>query len=245
MLANIRQHTDRARLMTAGMAHELRSPIQNLMGETEVALMRERDASEYRRVLESHYEELASLGRVVDNLVSLCAPTNTDANLPREGFDLAREARLRLGREHQQAERHGVRLELESHGDTQLSGDREAMLLALRNVVANAIEWSPAGANVAIDLAGEEGSVRVTVDDAGPGIPAPERERVFEPFYRGKQREGKRIGYGLGLALTRSAIEAQGGQVTVEDSPLGGARILIVVPRGGAANGSAHDQDRA
>jgi signal transduction histidine kinase len=206
--------------------------------------MRPRDAAEYRRVLESHYEEIASLGRVVDNLVALCSP-GSPCSAPRERFDLAGEARLRLGREHQEAERHGVRLELGSHGDTHVSGDREALLLALRNVVANAIQWTPAGGTVAVDLAGEAVAIQVTVDDAGPGIPVSDRERIFEPFHRGSQRNGRRVGYGLGLSLTRTAVEAHGGSVTVEDSALGGARFRIVVPRGGATNGRAHDQDRA
>jgi two-component system heavy metal sensor histidine kinase CusS len=244
MLTRIRQHSDRSRLMTAGMAHELRSPLQNLLGETEVTLMRPRDAAEYRRVLESHHEELASLGRVVDNLVLLCSPGGSSST-PCERFDLAREARLRLGREQQEAQRHGVRLELESRGDTLVSGDREALLLALRNVVANAIQWTPSGGTVAVELTGEQSVVRLTVDDAGPGIPVADRARIFEPFHRGTQRNGRRVGYGLGLALTRSAVEAHGGSITVDDSALGGARIRIVVPRGGATNGRADDQDPA
>jgi signal transduction histidine kinase len=138
-----------------------------------------------------------------------------------------------------------VRLDLESHGDTHVSGDREALLLALRNVVANAIQWSPAETTVAVELTGEPDAIRVTVDDAGPGIPAADRERIFEPFHRGSPPGGRRVGYGLGLALTRSAVQAQGGRVTVEDSALGGARIRIIVPRGVPANGGAHDEDPA
>jgi signal transduction histidine kinase len=70
------------------------------------------------------------------------------------------------------------------------------------------------------------------VDDSGPGVPLSEREKIFEAFFQGaaKSRE-HRIGYGLGLALTRDAVVAHGGEVKVEDSPLGGARFRLSLPR--------------
>lgn len=229
-LRNVRSETARARLLISGLAHELRSPIQNLLGESDVLLLRERAPGEYRSALESHAEELRDLGRVVDNLVTLCAsPDGLDD--AREDFDLAREIDLRLPRENARAQRQGVILDVESTGDLRMTGDREAVLLVLRNLIANAIDWSPGGEVVTVRLEGGSSGVEVTVDDAGPGVPEPERARIFDPFYRGPSCNGRRAGYGLGLALSRSAVEAHGGRIEVSTNPAGGARFVAFFPR--------------
>ena len=233
MRASVTAEAERNRVFTASMAHELRSPIQNLMGETEVALMTPRDGPENRRVLISHLQELRDLADAVDNLVTICSQHRTDANLiqTRESFDLAPEARLRLAREKGYASARGVQLNIESAGDTRVYGDREGLLRAMRNLTANAIEWSKTGDHVDVRVAGENGRVVVTVDDAGPGVPEELKERIFDPFFRGPQAKGRRIGYGLGLAIVRSAVDSQGGLIEVGRSPKGGARFCLLLPR--------------
>lgn len=233
MLTNVRREAERNRVFTASLAHELRSPIQNLMGETEVALMTSRDGVEYRRVLTSHLQELRDLADAVDNLVTICSQRkgHHDVTQTRESFDLAPEARLRLARETGFASACGVELRLESTGNTRLYGDREGLLRAMRNLTANAIEWSAPGSHVEVHLRGENGRVIVTVDDAGPGVPDDLKERIFEPFFRGPQAKGRRIGYGLGLAIVRAAVDSQGGAVEVSRSPQGGARFCMILPR--------------
>ena len=242
MFENIRREQDRATLMTAGLAHELRSPIQNLMSEAEVALLRNRKVEEYREVLASQFAELRDLGRVVDNLVMLCSPGET-GNQVLEQIDLEKEAKLRIERNRGAAERAGVLIELETHGDLQLKGDREALTLALNNLVGNAVQWSPKGATVHVRIHGEPEAVEISVDDSGPGVPEGERAKIFEPFYQGPHSGrpegeepvgssvGRRVGYGLGLALVMSAVTAHRGQVRVEDSDLGGARFVVRIPR--------------
>jgi signal transduction histidine kinase len=223
--------------LTTGLAHELGSPLQNLIGETEVALMSERDSEQYRAVLRSHLEELRDIGYAIGNLMTLCAIDATDkgAAAELERFDLGREAELRLRRERTHAERRGVQLAIEPHGDLEIEGDREALLLAVSNLVANAIDWSPPGGRVVCDISGVDGEVDVTVDDAGPGVPDDERQHIFEPFQRGRAAKGRRAGYGLGLAIAKRAVDAHGGGVSVERSPLGGARFRLSLPRKRAA----------
>ncbi|MBK7874611.1 MAG: hypothetical protein IPJ77_02490 [Planctomycetes bacterium] len=231
MLENIRGETQQARLFTAGLAHELRSPVQNLVGETEVALIQDRDAATYREVLRSNLDELRSLGDAIDNLVTICSVGDRQRTRAREHFDLAAEAELRLRREGQIAERHGIHFELETRGDCRLVGDREALLRAVRNITANAIQWSERGARVEVRIEGRDDELIVTVDDAGPGVPEELRERIYEPFFRGPSARGRRIGYGLGLALARTAVEEQGGTISIDRSPLGGARFRLALPR--------------
>jgi two-component system heavy metal sensor histidine kinase CusS len=232
-LRRIREESENATLLVSGLAHELRSPIQNLMGETQVALLRERETSEYRRVLESHLEDLSDLSSVVDNLVTMSSLEEVRRRRSLEHFDIAGETRMRLTREHQLAVRRGVGLEVAAGGPLEVDGDREALLLALRNLMTNAIEWSPTGKKVEVRMGPCEGGLEIVVDDAGPGVRPSERERIFRPFYRGDAANGRRVGFGLGLALTHSAVRAQGGSIEVGDSPLGGARFRIFLPTRG------------
>jgi len=231
MLEKVRRETTQARIFTAGLAHELRSPVQNLVGETEVALLRERDGEAYRKVLTSHLEELRSLGDAIDNLVTICSAGEAGRAHPRELIDLGEEARIRLARERSQGARHRVELDLGVEGDTRIWCDREALLRAIRNLVANAIQWSPAGAKVVARVRGLPQELEVLVEDAGPGIPPELRQRIFEPFFRGPQAGGRRIGYGLGLALTRMAVDEHAGSIEVGESRMGGARFRVLLPR--------------
>lgn len=230
-LQTARKEQERSAFLIAGVAHELRSPIQNLLGETEVLLMRDRSPQEYQQILLSHTEEIQDLAREIDNLVTLCAQGTNQMAQRVEAFDLREELELRLPREVSRAQRQQVRLETEWAGDLSLSGDREALLLALRNLVGNAIAFSPAGATVHISAHGSEEEVTLAVDDAGPGVAPDLREKIFEPFQVGQQAPGARTGFGLGLALAKEAIEAQGGRLRVVTSERGGARFEARIPK--------------
>jgi signal transduction histidine kinase len=231
MLRNIRAEQERVRLMTAGLAHELGSPLQNLIGETEVALMGPKDADEYQRVLKSHLEELRDIGHAIGNLMTLVSISQHAGTRAAETFDLGQEARLRLRRERAHAERRGTELEVAEAGELTLTGDREALWLVVSNLVANAIDYTPPGGRVKLEMRGEHDLVRVLVDDSGPGIPEDQRARIFEAFYRGPKARGRRAGYGLGLSIVKQAIDAHGGSVSVETSSLGGARFRVELPR--------------
>ncbi len=231
MLRNIRQEQRDSRVLIAGVAHELRAPLQNLIGEAEVTLLAERTPEAYRGVLHSQLEELRDLGDAIQNLVALCSAKRSAAAEELESFDFFEELRIRLVREQGRAEREGVAISIETNGRGDLVGDREALMVGLRNVVSNAIDWTPAGGKVEVHCQGGGGMIAVDVQDSGPGIPAELAERLFEPFVRGAAAGGRRIGYGLGLALARSAITAQGGTIEVLDSAQPGAHFHIKLPR--------------
>ncbi len=233
MLLAIRDENQSSELMIAGLAHELGSPVQNMLGETEVLLMGKPDSDEYHRLIQIYQEELHQLADAVHNLVTLCASRSgktmvTDV----EKFDLAVEAGFRLLREQAAAGKREVLLEVDYHGDVNIQGDKEGILRALRNLVSNAIAWSPAREVVFVHMDGtQEDCICISVDDAGPGVLESERTKIFEMLYRGHGASGKRVGYGLGLALAHQAISRQGGSIEVTDSPLGGARFSIILPR--------------
>ncbi len=232
MLVRIEEGLANMRTFTASLAHELRSPLQNLIGETEVTLLSEREGEEYRTLLRSNLDDLHDLSDAIDNLVAYCR-TNDPGDQPRtlESFDFAAEARLRLERERRTARRAHVDLSFGSSGDTTLVADREAGLRVLRNLVSNAIAWSPPGALVDVRIEGLPDRVRIAVDDEGPGIPAELGERIFEPFVSGRPRRGQRGGYGLGLAICRSVIRDHKGEIRYETRSEGGTRFVAEFPR--------------
>ncbi len=231
MHANVRREADRTKLLVAGLAHELRSPLQYLMGSTEVALLDENLPADVSELLRRQLDELHELSDSVHNLVSLCKPARAPGGGIVERFDLGEEAELRLSRERELAARRGITLVLDREGDLVLAGDREALLRAVRNLAANAVQWTGAEGTVRVRLAGDRSGVSVVVDDEGPGVPAELRDVIFEPFVQGPVSAGRRAGYGLGLALARSAVEAQGGSLRVGRAPSGGARFEMSLPR--------------
>jgi two-component system heavy metal sensor histidine kinase CusS len=233
-VAQMRAQHSRNLLLTAGLAHELRSPLQNLISEAEVALMRPRDVDAYRKLVGGQLEELRALALVVDNLITLTALRDTQA-LPRhEPFDLATQIAMRLSHEEHEGARRGVVVDVLHHGDCTIDGDREALVLMLRNLVGNAVRWTSDDTAVVLTIDGRADDLVVTVDDHGPGVPPSEREAIFEAFYQGPSPDGARAGYGLGLALARTAARSQGGEIRVETADTGGARFHVRLPRRGA-----------
>ena len=232
MLERIEAGLSSMRTFTAGLAHELRSPLQNLMGETEVALLSEREPAEYVRLLRSNLDDLHALSDAVDNLIAWCRssePGHSRGAL--EIFDFAHEARIRLERDRRSAERAGVSLRVSSSGETRVLADREGSLRVLRNLVSNAIAWSPPGGTIDVRIDGDGRGLCLTVEDEGPGIPPELADRIFEPFVTGRPRKGERGGYGLGLAICRSVMQQHGGSLVHENRSGRGTRFLARFPR--------------
>lgn len=233
MLGRIEDGLRTMRTFTASLAHELRSPLQNLIGETEVALLAARPAEEYVTLLRSNLDDLHELSDAVDNLVAWCRSNEPQPHAAeRERFDLLAEADLRLQRERRSARRAGLTLRLTGDGDAHLRADREGVLRVLRNLVGNALAWSPRGGTVDVRVAGAPECVRLVVEDTGPGIPEELRHRVFEPFVSGRPRRGERGGYGLGLTICRSVVLEHGGRLWHEPREGGGTRFVAEFPRG-------------
>jgi signal transduction histidine kinase len=107
----------------------------------------------------------------------------------------------------------------------EVAADKVALLTLLRNLVSNAIAYTPDSGAVRISSTQEQGRVLLTVDDSGSGIPKAERERVLERFYRGSGQTG--VGVGLGLAIVASIVEAHRAAITLCDSSFGGLRVEV------------------
>ncbi|MDQ6681429.1 MAG: sensor histidine kinase, partial [Pseudomonadota bacterium] len=160
-----------------------------------------------------------------------------------ERIDLGELARRALADTHALAQARGTELVLDVDGAVFIDGERSALAALARNLVDNAVRYSPAGSKVEVDVRNEADAAVLQIDDAGPGIPAAERARVFDRFYR--RAAGGEDGSGLGLAIVRSVAERHGATLTLDDSPAGGLRATMrFKPADAAGANTAAASDR-
>lgn len=204
------------------IAHELRTPITNIRTQTEVALSQARSVEQYREILYSNLEEYDRMAKMVGDMLFLAQADNKLLKPEFVAIDLATEIRTLFDYFGAWAEERGVALAL-SGGPAQMLGDRLMIRRALSNLLSNAIRYTPAGQTVTVQLeritASTASNVKVRIQNPGPPIPAEHLSRIFERFYRpdsSRQRSGE--GAGLGLAISKSIIEAHGGTISASSN---------------------------
>jgi signal transduction histidine kinase len=222
----------------ADASHELRTPLAVVANELDIALRRTRTAAEWEEAARKSLRETRRLARLVDSLLALA---RADGPLGRsERFDLREQVDQVLSSLGEQATANGLELTPAAEGGDEpawIEGDSDALPTAVRNVVDNAIRYTPAGGRVRVGVSCGRDDVSVIVDDTGPGVPADEREAIFSPLCRGHAPSARRAaernpdGHGLGLAIARRIVERHGGNLRVEDAPGAGARFVIRLPR--------------
>jgi two-component system heavy metal sensor histidine kinase CusS len=236
MLARLEAAFQRLGDYSADIAHELRTPISNLMTQTQVALSRPRTIDEYQDILASNLEEYERIARMVSDMLFLAkAEENTLAHAS-EPVDLAREADALIDFYEALAEERQVRIVRQ--GQASVQGDRLMLRRALSNLISNALRHTPDGGQITIDIEADTTGVRLAVCNVGDIIPADQIERIFERFHRGStQREARGEGAGLGLAITRSIVQAHGGQITAQSGE-GVTCFTITLPQQRAPSSS-------
>lgn len=215
---------------SADIAHELRTPISNLLTETQVVLSRPRTAEAYREVLHSNLEELERLARMIGDMLLLAKVDHGLLPRPAETVELESEAKALVDFYDALAEEYGVRLAVS--GAATVTGDRLMLRRALSNLLSNALRHATRGGTIDIRIERDETNVRLTVRNPGEAIPSEQLPRLFERFHRSdaaRDRQGE--GAGLGLAITRSIVEAHGGWVEVE-SGHGATMFTLWLPVG-------------
>ncbi|WP_159809926.1 sensor histidine kinase [Cellulomonas citrea] len=217
MLDRLQAAAARQQAFVADAAHELRSPLASIRTGVEVAQAHP-DVFEAGELAEELAPQVLRMQRLVDDLLLLAKV----GARPREatGLDLAGLVREVAEGLPARAE---VRLDIGGEGTGR--GDREAVARVLRNLLENALRH--AGSQVTVEV----GDGRVVVDDDGAGIPAADRERVFERFVRlDDARERDAGGSGLGLAIARELAREGGGDVRLDQAPAGGLRAVLTLP---------------
>ena len=230
MLARLEDTFNRLSQFSADIAHELRTPINNLMGEVEVALSRGRTAPEYRTVLESSLEECSRLSRMIDSLLFLARAENTELKIQASWFDATKEIRAVLDFYEALSAEEGV--EVTAEGQSTLHGDVILFRRALSNLLANALRYTPRGGKVLISIENDSDlAVMVRVIDNGAGIPTEHLPKIFDRFYRvDPSRSRHPEGTGLGLAIVKSIMDLHGGSVTVVSESGKGTTFTLRFP---------------
>ncbi|QXL85129.1 heavy metal sensor histidine kinase [Comamonas sp. NLF-1-9] len=218
MLDRLQEDFQRLTDFSSDLAHELRTPISNLLTQTQVALTTKRDAATYRDILASNAEEFERLARMVADMLFL-AKTERGVDLPHKERFSARQDSLALLEFYEAvAEEKRIRFRLEGDGD--IEGDRLMFRRALSNLLSNALRHTPEAGTITVCIAGTAQSTVVSVENTGPDIDPKMLPRLFDRFYRADPTRAHpdAEGSGLGLAITRAIVQAHGGHVTVTSS---------------------------
>jgi two-component system heavy metal sensor histidine kinase CusS len=229
MLSRLEESFRRLSEFSSDLAHELRTPISNLLTQTHVALSRSRTADEYREVLYSNVEEFDRLARMIGDMLFL-AKADNGMIVPRtETVDLAAEVRDLFDYYDALVEERGVRLELAGEGTVQ--GERLMIRRAISNLLSNAVNHTPRGGRVDVRIEPvDSAQVRIVVENQGDTIRAEHLPRLFDRFYRvDPARQRMSEGAGLGLAITKSIVVAHRGAVRAFSAD-GVTRIEMQLP---------------
>ena len=231
MLNRLQDSFDRLSRFSADIAHELRTPVNNMRIEVEVALGRARTVSEYRETLESCLEEYGRLSRLIDAMLFIARAEDPRTHIARETVDVALELeRVREFFELPAAEA-GVALRVRCAPDTRAELDRTLFQRALSNLVGNAIRYTPGGGNIMITAARQNGELLVDVTDTGSGIAAEDVDHVFDRFFRADPARSTASGnVGLGLAIVKSIASLHGGSVRIRSRINEGTCVSLHFP---------------
>ncbi|MBD9415981.1 heavy metal sensor histidine kinase [Pseudomonas sp. PDM16] len=225
MLARLEDAFARLSAFSADIAHELRTPLSNLLTQTQVTLGQPRELAEYREALHSNLEELQHLAQMVGDMLLLAKADNGLLQTRREPLLLQTELSALADYFAPLAEDAGVNIRAEAEGT--LTADRLLLRRALSNLIDNALRFTPAGGELRLSAT----PTRIEVANQGAEIPVELRERLFDRFYRADpaRREGGAEHAGLGLAIARSIVQAHGGSLRCE-SANGWTRFILEFP---------------
>ncbi len=217
MLARLEASFLRLSDFSSDLAHELRTPLSNLLTQSQVVLSRARSNEEYREALVSNTEEVERLSRMVSDMLFLARSDNGMAALLREQVDLAAELHGLFDFYSALAEENGLALTQE--GDARVFGDKPMLRRAMSNLLANAIRHTPRGGVIKVLVQPDENGVRLQIENPGETIPPEHLPRLFDRFYRvDSSRQHSGDGAGLGLAITQAIAQAHGGKISVRSS---------------------------
>ena len=230
MLSRLEASFNRLSQFSADLAHELRTPINNLMGEAEVALSRTRTDSEYRHALESNLEECGRLSRMIDSLLFLARAENAETKIQRTTFEAQTEIQAVLDFYEALADEQGVALHRQ--GSVKLDADLILFRRAVSNLLANALHYTPRGGKITITAQLMDNQMAaISVADNGSGIAPEHLPRIFDRFYRADpSRAHHAQGTGLGLSIVKSIMELHSGSVEVQSEVEGGTVFTLWFP---------------
>jgi two-component system phosphate regulon sensor histidine kinase PhoR len=238
-ITDLRRADQVRRDFVANVSHELRTPLTAIRGYIEALVDELPDPQQTRHFLEIVARHSGRMERLVTDLLRLArldakqevldvAPCEVQQTVGAVVADLSQAI---------DAKRQRITVAVSADAGM-IDADPAKLHDILRNLVENAVNYSPEGANVRVDAARRDEWIDIVVSDSGPGIPPADLTRVFERFYRVDKARSRPGGTGLGLAIVRHLVELHGGTVTAENRPEGGARFTLTLPVQRAQRGS-------
>jgi two-component system heavy metal sensor histidine kinase CusS len=201
----------------ADMAHDLRTPISNLMGQTEVALGQKRSTDYYEKLLGSNFEELQRLSTMTDNMLFLARAEHADHAILRQRLDIANELQRIVDYFEGLVEERQISMEW--HGTGTMWADASLLGRALANLLSNAVRYADAGTRIVLRAVNTPTGTCLSVQNTGPTIARHHLPRLFDRFYRADpSRHGSSGSNGLGLSIVRSIMLLHGGSCSVTSS---------------------------
>ncbi len=258
LLERLQEARGRRQRLTADIAHELGTPIATIIAGAEIALRHPHEADAARQAFQHIVDEGRYLDRVLDDLLTLTRADAGTLALQRELVEIDEVCRQAAHALAPLARERDVALELDLPPRTVLvRGDELRLAQVARNLLDNALRYTPPGGTVVVALRQEEGGddgvgagaiVTMRVSDTGPGIPPDEADDVFERFHRAsrsapaeRDARGRRSGSGLGLAICQAIVGAHSGEIWVEREPQAGACVVVTLPGLTAADTMAQE----
>lgn len=210
------------------LAHELRTPINNLMGETEISLSRVSTVAEMRLVLESNLEELQRIAQMIENLLFLARAENPQLDLKKTLINVHEEIQIIC--DYYQAIADDKRIKVNFTGKACIRANLVMFRRLLSNLISNALKYTPTEGSVSIAIKESNAeTVQIAVRDSGIGIEAKHLPNIFNRFYRADAERSKLSGdgIGLGLAIAKSIVELHQGTIAITSEPQQGTMVLL------------------
>lgn len=228
MLARLEDGFAQLSRFSEDLAHEMRTPLSNLMGHAQQTLVRKRPLDEYQNLLVSNLEEYERLARMIDSMLFLARTEQANASINRQTVDL--HELLEQLCEYFEGTAQESAMALINQASGTLIADPQLLRRALANLLANALRYGLPDSAVTISSHLRDGTCEISVHNSGPAIAAEHLPRLFERFYRcDPSRNQPDDSGGLGLAIVRSIMQAHGGQVSVVSNEAG-TRFSLLFP---------------
>ena len=230
-ITDLRRADQIRRDFVANVSHELRTPLTAIRGYVEALLDGPSDAESTHKFLEIIARHSTRMERLVKDLLRLARLDARQELLETARCDIKQIFNAVTADLAQTIEDKGQRITTDVVPEARLvDGDPAKLHDIIRNLVENAVNYSPEGAEVRLGAARHNGTYTITVADSGPGIPNEDLTRVFERFYRVDKSRSRPGGTGLGLAIVKHLVELHGGEAVAENRPEGGAVFTITLP---------------
>lgn len=219
---------ENSRRFTADAAHELRTPLAGMAAQADVALLAD-DAALRSTALQHMKTAIQNMTRLVSQLLAL-ARWDTDAmNILYRPVDFSALVSVILRQFETAAAARDIHLTLTAPATAVLDGDEMGLQLIVRNIIDNAIAYTPQSGEVAVEVGEREDWVWLSVSDSGPGIAPEQREHIFQRFYRGDHQH--HAGSGLGLSIVQRCVNLHGGEIKLLTSEARGLQVMVRLPK--------------